>query len=83
MSHAADDLLAKVPAGVRERLERTGFDSERFRALSAQLRSGAPEDNVVRGRVTPPEPDDVATLPPPGSRSACSRAAWPRAWAAW
>jgi len=67
---ASSDLtqeLAALPPSARETLERYHFDVERFRALAARVRAAAVEDNVVRGAVEPPRPDDVRTLPDEGT----------------
>jgi UTP--glucose-1-phosphate uridylyltransferase len=50
-------------------LTRFRFDPETFEALRTRLRDGLAGDaqNRVRGRVTPPEPEDVTALPTPGS----------------
>jgi UTP--glucose-1-phosphate uridylyltransferase len=51
-------------------LQRFGWDERGFEALRTRLRAGAAEsDNVIRGRVAPPEPGDVRPLPAPGSHA--------------
>ena len=62
------EQLAALPSDVKANLERHHFDAQRFTELAAKLREGSPEDNVVHGEVTPPEPEDVQSLPEPGSR---------------
>jgi UTP--glucose-1-phosphate uridylyltransferase len=49
-------------------LARYGFDEALFQRLRQRLRAGAvAEDNVLRGRVEPPAPEDLYALPPRGS----------------
>lgn len=65
-SQAIDEQLQALPLDVKRRLERYRFDARRFRELAASVQGGRPEDNLVRGCVSPPEPSDVQTLPAPG-----------------
>ncbi|MCZ7587401.1 MAG: UTP--glucose-1-phosphate uridylyltransferase [Gaiella sp.] len=62
-------ILGDVDAATREVLERFGFDATVFERLRERVRSGelSLASNVVRGRVEPPEADDVTPLPRPGS----------------
>ncbi len=69
-SSSIAEQLAGLPQPVRELLERHHFDAERFERLAARLRGGPVDhaaDNRVRGRVEPPLPDDVKSLPERGS----------------
>lgn len=61
------DQLASLPADTQERLKSYGFDPDWFRAQVERMRGKGPADNIVTGRVAPPEPEDVIDLPPPGS----------------
>jgi UTP--glucose-1-phosphate uridylyltransferase len=65
-SSRLDAQLAALPPDIRATLERHGFDRARFFALSERVASGAPEDNIVRGTVSAPEPHEIAPLPASG-----------------
>jgi UTP--glucose-1-phosphate uridylyltransferase len=65
-SSRLDAQLAALPPDVRVTLERHGFDRARFFALSERVASGAPEDNIVRGTLSAPEPHEIAPLPASG-----------------
>jgi UTP--glucose-1-phosphate uridylyltransferase len=65
-SSRLDAQLAALPSDVRATLERHGFDRSRFFSLAARLASGAPEDNLVRGKLSAPDANDIAQLPPSG-----------------
>jgi UTP--glucose-1-phosphate uridylyltransferase len=65
-SSRLDAQLAALPPDVRATLERHGFDRARFFALSERVASGAPEDNIVRGTLSAPEPHEIAPLPASG-----------------
>ena len=55
-------------AGTAALLARYGFDEALFQRLRQRLRAGAAaEDNILRGRVEPPEAEDLYALPPRGS----------------
>jgi UTP--glucose-1-phosphate uridylyltransferase len=69
-SSRLDAQLAALPSDVRATLERHGFDRTRFFSLAARLASGAPEDNLVRGKLTAPDPSDIVSLPPSGPERA-------------
>ncbi len=58
-------------------LTRFGFDAPTFEALRARLRDGLAGDaqNRLHGLVSPPAPEDVTPLPPPGSAAHESLAA--------
>lgn len=60
--------MIAVDEATREVLDRYGFDAERFERLRAWVADGSlsPESNVVRGRVEPPAPEDIVTLPERG-----------------
>ena len=49
-------------------LERFGFDEPQFEVLRARVASGelSPESNLLRGSISPPQPDEIARLPAPG-----------------
>lgn len=64
--------LASLEPSVRTRLERAGFDRDRFLALAASLTEGDPVTrrttrNTVKGEVTPPRPGEILAIPPVGS----------------
>jgi UTP--glucose-1-phosphate uridylyltransferase len=64
--------LASVPASLRARLERAGFDEARFFALAATLRDGDAATrrdtrNRVAGEVAPPRDAELLALPEAGS----------------
>jgi UTP--glucose-1-phosphate uridylyltransferase len=65
-SSRVDAQLAALSADTRATLERYGFDQERFRGLSHRVASGLPDDNTVRGELSPPEPGDIQQLPQRG-----------------
>jgi UTP--glucose-1-phosphate uridylyltransferase len=65
-SSRVDAQLAALPADVQATLQRYGFDRERFRGLSQRVASGLPDDNTVRGQLSPPAPDDIDQLPQRG-----------------
>jgi len=52
----------------RQVLDRYGFDAARFERLRRRVADGSlsPESNFVRGRVEPPAPEDLVTLPQRG-----------------
>lgn len=54
--------LADLPEETRRRLHEYGFDPDWFLAQAERLRS--PHDNLVRGEIEPPAPEDVVDLPP-------------------
>jgi UTP--glucose-1-phosphate uridylyltransferase len=62
-----DAQIAALPADIQRILERYGFDRPRFAALSARVASGLPDDNVVKGKLSAPRPEDIQSLPPPGA----------------
>jgi UTP--glucose-1-phosphate uridylyltransferase len=55
---------------VRQVLERYHFDRDRLRAQATALARGEHAENRVAGRVTPPEPGDVVSLPAPDTAEA-------------
>lgn len=61
-----DAQLAALPADTQATLQRYGFDRERFRGLSERVASGLPDDNTVRGELSPTAPGDLQQLPQPG-----------------
>lgn len=67
MSQDLTEQLQSLPADTRRRLDGYGFDPDWFIRQAERMRGRGPADNVVHGKVTPPEPEDVADLPSPGS----------------
>lgn len=65
-SSRLDAQLAALPSDVRATLERHGFDRSRFFSLADRLASGVPEDNLVRGKLSAPEQQEIAPLPASG-----------------
>lgn len=61
-------MTVDVDREMRELLERFGFDEPLFDQLRGLVASGdlSLEANLVRGRIEPPEPNDVTRLPAPG-----------------
>lgn len=62
-----DDQLARLPSDVRATLERHRFDVARFKRLATRLLKESAEDNYVKGRLAPPNDDDLSRLPPAGT----------------
>jgi UTP--glucose-1-phosphate uridylyltransferase len=59
--------LGSLPSEVRDRLADHGFDERWFlKEASGYIEEGR-GDNRVSGRVSPPEPEDVADFPEPGT----------------
>lgn len=65
-SSRLDAQLAALPSGVLAAFERQGFDRAKFFALAERLASGAPEDNLVKGSLSAPEPQELTPLPASG-----------------
>ena len=65
-SSRLDAQLAALPSGVLAAFERQGFDRAKFVALAERLASGAPEDNLVKGSLSAPEPEELTPLPASG-----------------
>ncbi len=61
-----DAQIAALPADIQRTLEQHGFDRPRFAALSARVASGVPDDNIVKGKLSVPRPEDIQSLPAPG-----------------
>jgi UTP--glucose-1-phosphate uridylyltransferase len=59
--------LSALPADVKASLTGSGFNAARLVQLAEPLRRGVAADNLVKGRIAPPAPGDVVTLPEPGS----------------
>ncbi len=61
--------LEGIDADTAALLQRYGFDGKTFEGLRERLRRGdaGAAGNRLTGTVVPPEPDDIVTLPPPGS----------------
>jgi len=62
-------MLHELPAETVAVLTRYGFDAARFELLREQVAAGglSAASNVVPGSVEPPWPDDLTTLPEPGT----------------
>jgi UTP--glucose-1-phosphate uridylyltransferase len=77
----AADIIAGLGVGAdtRAQLERYGFDPAAFQALRRRLTAapagGHQQDNVVRGHIEPPRPEDLYELPPAGSDARAGLAA--------
>jgi UTP--glucose-1-phosphate uridylyltransferase len=58
-----------IDASLAPLLSRYGFDAALFERLRQRLREGGggPEENVLRGRIEPPGPEDLRVLPSRGS----------------
>lgn len=65
-SRTIEQQLRGLPKEVQQRLERYRFDTRHFEQLAEKVKRGHAEDNLVHGRISPPEPSDVQTLPPSG-----------------
>jgi UTP--glucose-1-phosphate uridylyltransferase len=59
--------LDALPADIQELLRRYRFDRAHFERLAARLTSGTAADNHVRGKISPPLPEDVVELPSRGA----------------
>lgn len=59
--------IASIPSSVRERLDKHGFQESRLVELGERLRRGEDNRGLATGRIEPPGPNDVVTLPPAGS----------------
>ncbi len=57
--------MIEVDDATQEVLDRYGFDADRFERLRERVAEGTltAESNIVHGRVEPPAPDDLVTLP--------------------
>ena len=66
---------AELDPATRETLDRFGFDEDRFEQLRARVADGSlsTATNIVRGRVEPPAPEDLTSLPERGEDSHQSR----------
>ncbi|HJL49526.1 MAG TPA: hypothetical protein RMG45_26950, partial [Polyangiaceae bacterium LLY-WYZ-15_(1-7)] len=62
-------MALQIDEATHELLQSYGFDEETFETLRARLKAGeaGAEQNRIRGEVTPPEAEDVTTLPAVGS----------------
>ena len=67
MALSLDQQLAGLPSDVQARLGHQRFDPERFKRLAGRLRTESAADNFVKGAIRAPEPQDLASLPAPGS----------------
>jgi UTP--glucose-1-phosphate uridylyltransferase len=59
--------LQNLPADVRQRLDRHGFDQARLLRLGGRLARGEDDSGVVSGKIEAPYPGDVVELPEPGT----------------
>jgi len=66
MASLAEELTT-LPADVRQRLDRHGFDSARLLRLGERLARGEDDSGVVTGKIEAPYAGDVVQLPEPGS----------------
>jgi UTP--glucose-1-phosphate uridylyltransferase len=66
-----------VDADTQAQLRRYGFDAAVFRQLRQRLTAGGAGagDNVIRGHIEPPAPEDLYPLPPTGSAERAALAA--------
>jgi UTP--glucose-1-phosphate uridylyltransferase len=62
-----NEQLSSLPADTKATLERFHFDVQRFHELSQRLVRGEGAENHVRGRLSPPRPEDIQRLPAAGS----------------
>lgn len=60
-----ESRLLELPPDVEAALARFGFDRKRFLGLAERV--GKKNDNRVSGRLTPPAPEDIPSLPAKGS----------------
>jgi UTP--glucose-1-phosphate uridylyltransferase len=63
MALSLDEQLAKLPPDVQATLAHHRFDPERFKQLASRLAHESAEDNFVKGKIRPPRPEDLQTLP--------------------
>ena len=63
MALSLDEQLAKLPPDVQATLRHHRFDPERFKRLALRLLTESAEDNFVKGKITPPRPEDLQHLP--------------------
>src|SRR5260221_3767399 len=63
MALSLDEQLAKVPPDVQATLAHHRFDAQRFKQLAGRLLTESAEDNFVKGKISPPRPDDLKQLP--------------------
>lgn len=61
------EQLDALPAPTRAALDDFGFDRDWFVRQVGRLTEAGSRDNVVKGTVEPPAPEDVIDLPPAGS----------------
>ena len=58
-----DEQLAKLPPDVQATLAHHRFDPQRFKQLASRLIGETAKDNFVKGKISPPRPEDLARLP--------------------
>ncbi|HEY4105879.1 MAG TPA: UTP--glucose-1-phosphate uridylyltransferase [Polyangiaceae bacterium] len=63
MALSLDEQLAKLPPDVQATLQHHRFDPARFKKLARRLESESAEDNFVKGKIRPPNSEDLARLP--------------------
>ncbi len=62
-----DEQLAALSAPLLERLSARGFDPERLKAWAKTVGVDRDRRNRLAGRVEPPRPEDIESMPPAGS----------------
>jgi UTP--glucose-1-phosphate uridylyltransferase len=62
-----EQQVAALPAALRARLDARGFDASRLGAWATGVGKDVDAKNRIGGSVAPPEPSDIADLPPEGS----------------
>jgi UTP--glucose-1-phosphate uridylyltransferase len=67
MTKTLREELSTLPTTLAEELDRYRFDPEQLLELARRLGDTERSDNRVRGTVEPPEPSDLAELPPRNS----------------
>jgi len=63
MALTLDEQLAKLPPDVQATLAHHRFDPLRFKQLAGRLVGESAEDNFVKGKISPPRPEDLQVLP--------------------
>lgn len=67
MALTLDQQLAQLPSDAQARLAHHRFDAARFKLLAGRLHTENAEDNFVKGKISPPRPQDIEALPAAGS----------------
>jgi UTP--glucose-1-phosphate uridylyltransferase len=63
MALSLDEQLAKLPPDIQATLAHHRFDAQRFKRLAGRLLCESAEDNFVKGKISPPRPEDLRVLP--------------------